>query len=71
MFVKYDGTIIWLCSSKCRKSCLKLKRDPRQYKWSRKLDVVKVKTPQVQAPEPEQDKLNSLTNSELDSSKGE
>ena len=66
MFVKYDGTIIWLCSSKCRKSYLKLKRDPRQFKWSRELDT-KRKT----QPEPEPSKSDQLKNSDNDSDKEE
>jgi large subunit ribosomal protein L24e len=33
MFVKTDGTLYWFCSSKCRKSMLILKRDPRRMKW--------------------------------------
>ena len=70
MFVKYDGTIIWLCSSKCRKSYLKLKRDPRQFKWSRELDT-KTKTQPEPAPEPEPAKSDQLTNSDNDSDKEE
>jgi large subunit ribosomal protein L24e len=34
MYVKNDGTIYWFCSSKCRKSLLKLKRDARKFKWT-------------------------------------
>jgi len=34
MFVKNDGTIYWLCSSKCRKNMLKLGRDARKLKWT-------------------------------------
>ena len=34
MYVKNDGTIYWFCSSKCRKSQLRLKRDPRKLKWT-------------------------------------
>ena len=70
MIVKYDGTIIWLCSSKCRKSYLKLKRDPRQFKWSRELDT-KTKTEPEPAPEPEPAKSDQLTNSDNDSDKEE
>ena len=70
MFVKYDGTIIWLCSSKCRKSYLKLKRDPRQFKWSRELDT-KTNTQPEPAPEPEPAKSDQLTNSDNDSDKEE
>jgi large subunit ribosomal protein L24e len=34
MYVKNDGSIIWFCSSKCRKSTLELRRDPRKLKWT-------------------------------------
>ena len=34
MFVKNDGSIQYFCSSKCKKSALKLKRDPRRLKWT-------------------------------------
>ncbi|RLI28705.1 50S ribosomal protein L24e [Candidatus Bathyarchaeota archaeon] len=34
MYVKTDGTILWYCSSKCKKNSLKLKRDSRKLKWT-------------------------------------
>lgn len=34
MYVKNDGSILWFCSSKCRKNALKLKRDSRKLKWT-------------------------------------
>lgn len=34
MYVNNDGTILWFCSSKCRKNSLVLKRDPRKLKWT-------------------------------------
>jgi large subunit ribosomal protein L24e len=34
MYVKNDGSTLWFCSSKCRKNALKLKRDPRKFKWT-------------------------------------
>ncbi|RJX16299.1 50S ribosomal protein L24e [Candidatus Bathyarchaeota archaeon] len=34
MYVKNDGTILWYCSSKCRKNSLKLRRDSRKLKWT-------------------------------------
>jgi len=34
MYVRNDGSILWFCSSKCRKSALKLKRDSRRFKWT-------------------------------------
>lgn len=36
MYVKNDGTILWFCSSKCRKSMIILKRDPRKLAWTEK-----------------------------------
>ncbi|QIW23115.1 50S ribosomal protein L24e [Sulfolobus sp. S-194] len=35
MYVRNDGTILWFCSSKCRKSMLKLHRDPKKLKWTK------------------------------------
>lgn len=34
MYVRNDGSILWFCSSKCRKSALKLRRDARKLKWT-------------------------------------
>ncbi|RLI66586.1 MAG: 50S ribosomal protein L24e [Candidatus Asgardarchaeum californiense] len=36
MYVKNDGSILYFCSSKCRKNMLKLSRDPRKFKWTLK-----------------------------------
>ena len=36
MLAKYDGTVLWFCSSKCKKNALVLKRDPRKLKWTKK-----------------------------------
>lgn len=36
MLVKNDGSIIYLCSAKCRKNMFKLKREPRRLKWTNK-----------------------------------
>jgi len=34
MYVKNDGTVLWFCSSKCRKNSLELNRDSRKLKWT-------------------------------------
>jgi large subunit ribosomal protein L24e len=34
-FVKDNGQILNFCSSKCEKNMLKLKRDPRRFKWTK------------------------------------
>ena len=34
MYVKTDGSVNFYCSSKCRKNHLKLKRNPRKFKWT-------------------------------------
>ncbi|MCC6013013.1 MAG: 50S ribosomal protein L24e [Candidatus Verstraetearchaeota archaeon] len=34
IYVKNDGTILRFCSSKCRKNMLKLKRNPKDFKWA-------------------------------------
>ncbi|MFH1064234.1 MAG: 50S ribosomal protein L24e [Candidatus Woesearchaeota archaeon] len=34
MFVKTDGKVLNLCSTKCDKNLLKLKRKPREHKWT-------------------------------------
>ena len=36
MLAKNDGTVLWFCSSKCKKNALVLKRDPRKVKWTKK-----------------------------------
>jgi len=36
MLAKNDGTVVWSCSSKCKKNLLVLKRDPRKLKWTEK-----------------------------------
>jgi len=35
MYVRNDGTILWFCSSKCRKSSIELKRDARKIRWTK------------------------------------
>jgi len=34
MFVKKDGSILYFCSSKCRKNRLKLASNPVKFKWT-------------------------------------
>jgi len=34
-FVRRDGRVLRFCSSKCRKSMLVLRRDPRKVKWTK------------------------------------
>lgn len=35
MFIKKDGTVYHLCSSKCQKNLLKLKRDSKHARWTK------------------------------------
>ena len=34
MFVKTDGRVFYFCSRKCEKNMLKLKRTPRNIRWT-------------------------------------
>lgn len=34
MYVRNDGSILWFCSNKCRKSSVKMGRDSRKFKWT-------------------------------------
>ncbi len=34
VYVKTDGTMLRFCSSKCYKSAIKYKRNPRKLKWT-------------------------------------
>ena len=36
MFVRKDGSVLWFKDSKARKNSLKLKRNPRKVKWTRR-----------------------------------
>lgn len=36
MLIKNDGTILYFCSSKCKKNMLGLRRDARKFKWTAK-----------------------------------
>jgi len=35
MYIHDNGTVKYFCSSKCEKNALKLKRDPRKFKWTK------------------------------------
>lgn len=35
MYIKNDGTILNFCSMKCKKSMLKMKRDPAKTSWTK------------------------------------
>lgn len=35
IYIRRDGRILRFCSSKCRKSMINLKRDPRKFKWTK------------------------------------
>ncbi len=35
IFVKVDGKVLRFCGSKCEKNLLKLKRKPRNFKWTK------------------------------------
>lgn len=34
MYIKKDGTLFYLCSSKCKKNTLNLKREGRRQNWT-------------------------------------
>ncbi len=36
MLALNNGTVLWFCSSKCKKNMMVLKRDPRKLKWTKK-----------------------------------
>jgi len=42
-YVKNDGTVNYLCSSKCRQNALKLKRDSRKIRWTEAFHIVREK----------------------------
>ena len=35
IFAKKDGTVLYFCSSKCRKNALKLRREGRRQNWTK------------------------------------
>ncbi len=41
IFVKTDGKILNFCSNRCEKNMLKLKRKPRDIKWTREYQTIK------------------------------
>jgi large subunit ribosomal protein L24e len=41
IFVKTDGKILNFCSNKCEKNMLKLKRKPRDTKWTKEYQNIK------------------------------
>jgi len=43
LYVKNDGSVLYFCSSKCRKNMLKLGRNPKKYKWTSFYTKQKVK----------------------------
>ncbi len=51
MYVKSDGKIFYFCSGKCEKNMLKLKRKPRNVKWTEiaKTEKRKVKTSETKS----------------------
>ncbi|RUM46547.1 MAG: 50S ribosomal protein L24 [Hyperthermus sp.] len=40
MLVRNDGSVVWFCSSKCRK-LWSMGRDPRRLKWTRKYTALR------------------------------
>jgi large subunit ribosomal protein L24e len=36
MYVRRDGRVLYFCSGKCEKNMLKLKRNPRKLKWTKR-----------------------------------
>ena len=40
-FIKKDGKILDICSMKCEKNLLKLRRKPRTTKWTKEFEQVK------------------------------
>lgn len=43
MFVELDGTILNFCSNKCEKNLFKLKRKPRNIRWTEEFRKSRVK----------------------------
>ncbi len=36
MYVRRDGRVFYFCSGKCEKNMLKLRRNPRKLKWTKR-----------------------------------
>ncbi len=43
LYAKKDGTVLYFCSSKCRKNALVLKREGRRVKWTKNARAFKAK----------------------------
>jgi len=41
--IKNSGTVVYFCSSKCRKNAVKLKRDKRKIRWTEAFHKVREK----------------------------
>ncbi len=41
MYVKIDGKVLNFCSNKCEKNMLKLRRKPRNLKWTEEFQQIK------------------------------
>ena len=44
LFVYKTGKQLWFCSNKCEKNMLKLKRKPRETKWTKDFEKQKTST---------------------------
>ena len=51
--IRNEGSIIYFCSSKCRKNTLNLKRDKRRIKWTEAFHVSREKAMVKEAAEQE------------------
>ena len=49
MYVKTDATVLWFCSSKCRRN-LDLKRDPKKVNWVKRKKKDKTTTQPKETP---------------------
>lgn len=44
LYIKKDGTIMYFCSSKCRKNSIDLAREGRRVKWTKSARLFKAKS---------------------------